>query len=408
VIVVIGCGRVGLPLCLFLAGRGMRVTGVDTDLARIEAIRNGKMPFKENGADRSLEKALSSGLFTATDELAVTAGRAEVIIITVGTPLDNDFSPNQNALINVLRQVLAVCRKKTALFLRSTVAPGTSEIVRREIKAAGLNIGRDLYYAYCPERIIEGHALEELGSIPQIVGAFDKKSMSKAAEFFSLLGIDCVVGRPVEAELAKLFNNMYRYVNFALANQCMYMAEKNGAGMKAVLKMCNQGYTRGGPWQPGYAGGPCLFKDGFFLTNQLLYMDLMFASWKINESLSAVLLKEAESLRPLGRVAILGLAFKAGVDDTRNSPGVKLLNILLGRGIDAEAHDPLVCRPGCSDSLQQVLSGATEIFVMVPHEEYKRMSLENLKKLAGPRPIIVDPWYLWGDRMITELGPNRV
>lgn len=403
-IAVIGCGRVGLPLCLFLAGRGLRVTGVDSDAGPVEAIRRGKMPFLEKGADELLEMATSGGLFTVTGSLADVAGEAEVFIITVGTPLGEDFIPDQGGLEDLLQEIVTARRGSPAtVFLRSTVGPGTSERMRREMEGRGIRIGRDLFYAYCPERIAEGRALEELGSIPQIIGAFERKSAGRAKEFFSGLGIHCILGSPAEAELAKLFNNMYRYVNFALSNQLMYLAEKNQASTPVVFKMCSQGYPRGGPWPPGYASGPCLYKDGFFLTNQLLFMDLMLASWKINESLPEVLLGEVESIRPPERVALLGLAFKAGVDDTRNSPGLKLYRILKNRGVKVAAHDPLADHPEKCPSLDRALSGATEIFVMVPHDEYKKLTLKRLQKLAGPGCLVVDPWFLWGKRLIIKL-----
>lgn len=401
-IAVIGCGRIGLPLCLFLADRGLRVVGVDSDPERLEIIKSGKMPFLEKGGDKLLEKTTAEGLFSVTGQLSDVIGNAEIYIITIGTPLDNRFIPDQSGIAHLLQEIVSAgSGAAPSVLLRSTIAPGTSENIVREMNQRGICIGRDLYYAYCPERIAEGRAMEELGSIPQIIGTFDEKSAQKAQAFFSGLGIPCIVGSPTEAELAKLFNNMYRYVNFALANQCMYLAEKNDASIVNVLKMCNQGYLRGGPWLPGYAAGPCLYKDGFFLTNHLLFIDLFLASWKINESLPEVLLKEALSIRPLNNVALLGLAFKAGIDDTRNSLGIKLYHILISRGARVAVHDPYVNYPGKCITLEEALSGATEIFVMVPHDQYKDLSIMQIKDMAGPRPLIVDPWFLWNNRVIT-------
>ena len=403
-IVVIGCGRVGLPLSLFLAGKGLRVTGVDSDAGRVETIKKGRMPFFEEGAGRILREATARGLFSVTERLQEVVEEADTFIITVGTPLNEMFIPLQEGLMDLVLSIASARRSSPpAIFLRSTIAPGTSQNLRRELAQRGLRIGRDLYYAYCPERIAEGRALEELGTIPQIIGAFDRRSAGLAGDFFSGLGLRCIAGTPAEAELAKLFNNMYRYVNFALANQCLYLAEKNNASTPAVLEMCNLEYPRGGPWPPGFAAGPCLFKDGFFLSNQLLFVDLLLSSWKINESLPEVLLREVEASRPLGRVALLGLAFKGGVDDTRNSLGVKLHRILTSRGISVAAHDPLVHLPGCCASLEEALAGASEIFVMAPHRQYKILSRKKLKKLAAPGALVVDPWFLWFKRLMTVL-----
>ena len=118
------------------------------------------------------------------------------------------------------------------------------------------------------------------------------------------------------------------------------------------------------------------------------------------------MLKEIEQIRPLNRVAILGLAYKAEVDDYRNSLAIKLCDILESRGVRLKVHDPYVDLPWVSNSLEQVLSGSTEIFIMVPHNQYKKLTHKTIKELAGMNPIIVDPWLLWGNRVITKLKTN--
>ena len=402
-IAVIGCGRVGLPLALLLANKGFQVIGIDGDPQKIAMIRNGKIPFMEKGLENLLIETAEKGLFTVTDKLATAINKVNTFIITVGTDLSVNFIPKQSEIMNSIQDIVSSSSSgSVTIILRSTVSPGTCDSIRRNMKEINIKIGRDLFFAYCPERIAEGNAIEELGTLPQLMGAFDKRSVAKAQELFSALGIKCIIGSPLEVEFAKVFNNMYRYVNFALANECMFLAEKNEASIRNILKMCNEDYPRGGPWLPGYTAGPCLFKDGFFIINQLLFPELVLTSWKINESLPEIMLKEIEQIRPLNQVAILGLAYKAEVDDCRNSLAIKLCDILKSRGVRLKAHDPYVDLPWVSNSLEQVLSGSTEIFIMVPHNQYKKLTLKIIEELAGMNPIIIDPWFLWSNRVITK------
>lgn len=403
-IAVIGCGRVGLPLCLFIANKGLKVVGVDIDKEKIDLIEKGIMPFKEDNAQEILKSVVVQGLFSMTHKLDKVIKKVDTIIITIGTGLDESMNPDQSGVIDTINNILRkIGNKKITLLLRSTLIPGTSETIKAMLENSGLIIGRDIFYAFCPERIAEGKSLDELERLPQIVGTFEKDSQKKVAELFAKLGIRCIMGTPKEAEFAKLFNNMYRYVNFALANECMYLAEKNDANINNILQLCNEGYKRGGPWLPGYAAGPCLFKDGFFLTNQFLCTDLLLTSWKVNESLPEVLLREVEAIRPLQKVAVLGLAFKAESDDTRYSLGMKFIKRLQNMGVDVKFYDPYVKLPDTAPNVEEALKDATEIFVMVPHDEFKNITKEIMLKFIKSDSLVVDPWFIWSDRVITRL-----
>lgn len=404
-IIVIGCGRVGLPLGLFIAGHGYKVIGIDTDINKIEKLCQQKMPFLEKGSENLLKQTANDGLLMFTTDFSEVLDQGEVFFITVGTPLNADFVPDHSSIYAILENIISNAKKKPlTIILRSTIAPGTSRRIKKVFQNKGLILGKDIFYAYCPERIVSGNSLTDLTKHPQLVGTFDQTSADKVRALFSGLHIRCIEGQPIEVELAKLYNNMYRYVNFALANECMLIAEKNDASIVNVLRMCNEGYERGGPWQPGYAAGPCLSKDGFFLTNQMPYTDLMLTSWKINESLPEILLSEVTSIRPLGLVAILGLAFKEESDDARNSLGLKLLNILNNHGVKTKCHDPYITSPLAAPSIQDTLRDATEVFVMAPHREYRALTPDIITKSAGPEPIVIDPWFLWNDRVITKLN----
>ena len=274
-IAVIGCGRVGLPLALLLANKGFQVIGIDRDPQKIAMIRNGKIPFMEKGLENLLIEAAEKGLFTVTDKLTTVINKVNTFIITVGTDLSVNFIPKQSEIMNLIKDIVNFSSSgSVTIILRSTVSPGTCDSIRRNMKEMNIKIGRDLFFAYCPERIAEGNVIEELGTLPQLMGAFDKRSVAKAQAFFSVLGIKCIIGSPLEAEFAKVFNNMYRYVNFALANECMFLAEKNEVSILNILKMCNEDYPRGGPWLPGYGQGHACSKMAF-----LLSINCCFPSW---------------------------------------------------------------------------------------------------------------------------------
>ncbi|PKM86792.1 MAG: hypothetical protein CVU87_11075 [Firmicutes bacterium HGW-Firmicutes-12] len=333
---------------------------------------------------------------------------SNIFIITIGTQLNEQFIPIYANLLEIISSIINLSNKPVSIFLRSTIEPGTSKIISNHINKLGKEIGKDVFYAYCPERILEGKAFEELGKIPQIIGAFDDISIKIASNLFSeVLGVRCIIGKPIEAEYAKIFNNMYRYINFALANEFMCLAEKNYASMKKVLEMCNTEYPRSCLSNPGYASGPCLFKDGFFLTNELPFIELVHTSWKINESLPHYILTEVEKIRTMKNVTILGLSFKEGSDDIRNSLGIKMLNLLKNRGLNVTIHDPFVKYLDKTEELKTAIQDATELFVMVPHKEYKELSKNTLTTLSQEDLLVVDPWYIWNDNLFTLLNPTR-
>ena len=391
---VVGIGRVGLPLALFLADKGYTVHGVDVDSLKVNLIAAGKMPFLEEGAHALLKKHLNKSFFVSSDFKNVTS--AKTIILTLGTPVDENMNPSLVQIDKALELARPYFTKGQLLILRSTVSPSTTGYVRSYLNdLRGIKVGTNFFLAFCPERIAEGRSLKELAEIPQIVGGVDRASSKLAAEFFGNLGIEVNISDDISAELAKLFTNMYRYINFAIANEFMILAGNYHRDIYQIVDLVNRKYKRGGLAMPGLTGGPCLFKDGFFLIGDVPFADLIATSWKINESVPLFLIKKLrERAKLTGKKAvILGLAFKAEIDDIRESLAFKVKKALERERSKVFLHDPYV--PGYQGALKAALKNADLIFLATNHAMYKKLDIENIKKLVSKNCVICDVWNVF-------------
>jgi len=393
-VTVVGTGRVGLPLCLFIADKGYQVFGIDIDQEKINQIGKGQMPFMEEGAPKLLKKYLGKTLFFSTDFSNIA--RAKVIILTLGTPVDENMNPSLVQIDQALERAKTYFTRGQLLILRSTVSPGTTDYVRSYLNDLGkIKVGTNFYLAFCPERIAEGRSLLELAEIPQIVGGIDRLSAQKAAEFFENLGIEVNRTDNVSAELAKLFTNMYRYINFAIANEFMILAGNHHRDIYRIVELVNKNYKRGGLALPGLTGGPCLFKDGFFLVGDVPFADLITTSWKINESIPLFLIKKIRERTKLEgkKTVILGLAFKAEIDDIRESLAFKVKKALERERAKVFLHDPYV--PGYQNDLDEILGDADLIFLATNHSYYQNLDIAKVKKLVSANCVICDVWNIF-------------
>jgi UDP-N-acetyl-D-mannosaminuronic acid dehydrogenase len=392
-VAVLGLGRVGLPLALVLADRGCEVHGIDGDAARLAALHAGRMPFIEEGAQALLDAHLGRRFF-ASDDLAKVAD-VRTLVITLGTPVDHHNNPDLLPIENLFRNLIPHLRARQLLVLRSTVSPGTTEYLARLIeRTTSFRVGRDLFLAFCPERIAEGHSVDELPEVPQIVGGVDAASGAEAARFFQLVTPEIREVDARSAELAKLFCNMYRYVDFAVANEFMMIAEQHGRDIYPIVDAINRGYKRGGLKSPGLSGGPCLYKDGFFLTAKIPFNELISSAWKINETVPAYLVERAKRVKRIegSKAAVLGLAFKRNIDDGRNSLAFKLRKILIAEGADVHVHDPFLP----SEALDDTLRDAELIFFAMNHDAFRDLTPDVLRRRARPDALVCDVWNLLG------------
>jgi UDP-N-acetyl-D-mannosaminuronic acid dehydrogenase len=392
-VAVIGIGRVGLPFALFLAERGCTVYGIDSNADAIRTLSEGRMPFREEGGQEALTAHLGKRFFPGSD-LAVLE-RVDTIVLTLGTPVDDFNNPIFLPIEDLLRRALPHMKAGQLLVLRSTVAPGATEHLGRLIeRTTSFRIGSDLFLAFCPERIAEGKSFTELPEVPQIVGGIDAASGERAAAFFRIITPTILPVDARSAELAKLFCNMYRYIDFAVGNEFMMIASQHGRDIYPILNAVNSGYKRGGIKLPGLTGGPCLYKDGFFLTGKIPYNELIASAWKIHETTPAYLVEQVRALTPIDgrRVAILGLTFKKNIDDTRNSLAFKLKKILLTEGAEVLLHDPFLPHL----SLEDALRDADIVFFAMNHDAFAALTPEKLRAHVKPGAVICDIWNMLG------------
>lgn len=373
--IVGGCGHVGLPLGIAFARAGAEVTLLDTDKERVRTVSEGQMPFVERGADQALAEALASGRLKVTTDQDATA-QSDVVIITIGTPLDEFLNPHVLSFDRFIGRVLDQMRDGQLLVLRSTVYPTVTDRLGRRVKERGLNID----IANCPERIAQGYALEELTRLPQLIGGVSEDANRRARELFELLGARTITIEPIQAELAKLFANAYRYINFAISNQFYMIASSFGTDFHRIHEAVTADYPRlSGFAGAGFAGGPCLLKD----TMQLAAFNhnafgLGHAAMLINEDLPSVVVRHAKEKYDVANMtaAILGMAFKGNNDDHRDSLAYKLRKVLVLESREVICSDPYIQDPSFV-SLEEALERADIIFIGAMHREYRELAIEK-------------------------------
>ncbi len=395
IVIVGGCGHVGLPLGIVLAAfGGATVTLLDTDANKVEAINQRRMPFLEEGAEELLRSAIGKSLVATTDTGCLA--EAGVVISVVGTPVDEHLNPMVHALYRSVDRTLAAMRDGALLVLRSTVYPGVTRLVYDRI----LSTGRKIHLAFCPERIAEGRAIHELRELPQIVSAFEEEARQRARELFLRIAPSTIDLDPLEAELAKLFTNSWRYLNFAASNQFYMLASSYGLDFNHIHDAVTRDYPRMRSFaRPGFAAGPCLLKDTLqlaaFAGNNFF---MGHAAMLINEGLPNFLVTQLRSQGLSGKVvAILGMAFKAESDDSRESLSYKLKKLLSLEAAEVLCVDPYV-QDATLVSLEEALSRADIVILGAPHKCYQQLQIPSSK-------TVVDIWGVWAKTPEQERNP---
>jgi UDP-N-acetyl-D-mannosaminuronic acid dehydrogenase len=386
-VIVGGCGHVGLPLALSLADCGYRVGINDIDRAKIELVKSGRVPFVETGAEELLRKLLPTGRLELSHDPSMLE-RTRVVVLVIGTPIDEFMNPSVRIFERALDELTPHLQNGSLVILRSTVFPGTTETVELRLRNAGIEAD----VAFCPERIAEGHALEELRTLPQIVGVTSDTAFEKAKAVFERLGVSSVVRTtPLEAELAKLLTNTWRYMKFAIANQFFQIVNRSGLDYNRVLNAIRQDYPRAADLPgPGFAAGPCLLKDTMQLSAFTPdHFPMGQAAMQVNEGLPGYIVDTLNSRHALlGRtLGILGMAFKGESDDPRASLSYKLRKLAQFRGATVLCTDPYIADESFQP-LDKVLRDAQVIVIGAPHKAYRGLDL-------GDRDV-VDIWGITG------------
>lgn len=372
VVVLGGGGHVGLPLSLALAQAGLRVGIYDTNQATLDRIAAGEMPFMETGAAELLADLLPTGRLELSAEASMIE-RTDQLVVVIGTPVDEFLGPSMTIFEKAVNQIAPHLRDGALVVLRSTVYPGTTAYVSQHLREAGCVVD----VAFCPERIAEGHALEELHSLPQIIGADDDVAADRASALFRHLAAKTIRTSSREAELAKLFTNTWRYMKFAVANQFFMIADQAGVDYTNVLRAIREDYPRAQDLPgPGFAAGPCLFKDAMQLSAFTSdHFPMGQAAMQVNEGLPAYIVSALE--RRYGglqgkTVGILGMAFKAESDDTRASLSYKLRKLLGWAGARVVCTDPHVVDDRLT-TLECVLQESDVLILGAPHKPYRNL-----------------------------------
>jgi UDP-N-acetyl-D-mannosaminuronic acid dehydrogenase len=384
--VVGGCGHVGLPLAITFADRGLKVSVYDINERAVAAVRSGRMPFLETGAEPKLRQVIGRTLEVSTDPACVAESRCVVVVI--GTPVDEHLNPTFHSMRKFFSGLAPYLVDGQCIILRSTVYPGTTEKIRDIVAKTG----KDVSVAFCPERVAEGKAMEELSSLPQIVSGYDERGVSMAVELFGKIAKSIIRLSPLEAELTKIFANVWRYIQFATANQFFMIATDYGLDFYKIYDALTRDYPRmAGLPRSGFAAGPCLFKDTMQLaaaTNNTFALG--HAAMLINEGLPNFVVRHLKEHHDLtrSRVGLLGMAFKGDSDDPRESLSYKLRKVLEYEAAEVLCTDVYIKDPSFHP-LDEVLERSDILVVGAPHREYRTL------RLPEGKPVI-DIWNIYG------------
>ena len=346
----------------------------------------------EVGAEALLNEVLAAGRLELGTDPAMLA-RTDTVVVVIGTPVDEFLGPSMTIFERAVDQIAPHLRDGALVVLRSTVYPGTTAYVAQNLAERGCRAD----VVFCPERIAEGHALEELESLPQIVGADTDEAAERADALFARITEKRLRTTTKEAELAKLLTNTWRYMKFAVANQFFMIAHQAGVDYTNVLRAIREDYPRAQDLPaPGFAAGPCLFKDTMQLAAFTAdHFPMGQAAMQVNEGLPAYIVSALErrygTLR--GRsVGILGMAFKAESDDTRASLSFKLRKLLGWAGAHVLCTDPYVVDDRLVP-LDDVVRDSEILVLGVPHRAYRQLVL------PGGRDV-VDVWGALGEGIV--------
>jgi len=368
-----GAGHIGLPLGLLLKNKGVNITLIDIDKKNIDKIKNKKMPFYEKGAQSLLNKGIK-----ITDDLK-TIKNSKIVIVCIGTPVDEYFNPKLDSFFRVIKELKKYTSPKQTVIIRSSVYPQTCKKI---VQILHRNI------SYCPERIVQGKAIEEMHKLPQIVSGFSKKAIIDSKKIFNLISKEIIVSDVLEAELIKLFSNSWRYVNFAISNQFYMICAQFGIDYNLLRKKMTHGYDRNKSIpSAGFTAGPCLLKDTMQLTaftqNQF---SLGHNAMLINEGIPNFIVNILKKDKNINKkkIGILGLTFKPDIDDIRDSLSFKLIKLFNFNGFRYFVSDEFFKHKD-NISKEKLIKKSDIVILAVPHSNYNKCKIPKSKK-------IIDIW----------------
>jgi len=415
---VLGSGYVGLPTAALFADAGFKVVAVDIKPEVVAAVNSGVSPINEPSLEEFVSRNVQAGRLKATLNSTEALTRADTVIISVQTPIDQNKKPNLSFLMEALKEVGKSMEERMLVVVSSTVPPGT---MLRKVKPkleslSDLKADVGFYLAYVPERIAPGKALKEFVESPRLVGGVGPNSTKIAAELFRTVCKKVIETDASTAEVSKLAENTFRDVNIAFANQLALICERHGVDAAEVIKLANT-HPRVNIHMPGPGvGGPCLPKDPYLLIHktELGEQNIIKTARQINDympkrviNLILQALKKAGKEIGDSKTAILGTAYKANVDDSRLSPSEPIIHGLIRLGSKVAVYDP-----HCNEtfgakkttSLREVVKGTDCLAIITDHAEFRNLNLQEIKALMNKNPIIIDARRIVNSHKAKNLG----
>jgi UDP-N-acetyl-D-mannosaminuronic acid dehydrogenase len=389
---VIGLGYIGLPTAAMFAQSGYNVLGVDINRDTVETINNGGIHIEEEGLGELVKAVVQKGTLRAS----TSPSSADIYIIAVPTPHNEDNTANLNYVIEATHSILPYIQKEAIIIVESTIPPRTiDDVVSPILATAGWDVGGNIYLSHCPERVLPGRILIELVENTRIIGGINSISAKKAAGVYcSFVKGDIIETSAVNAEMAKLMENTYRDVNIALANELAKISEKLEVNALEVIKLANY-HPRVNLHSPGPGvGGHCLAVDPYFIIEKAPEQSLLISqSRQINNSMPQFVVDQIAKVVPeKGKIGILGLTYKGNIDDIRESPSLEVIKLLREQGYILKLHDPHVNKeaaPFDINNFSEIVDQADCLLVLTDHNEFKNLN-EDLILSKMKNPIIVD------------------
>ncbi len=417
-ITVVGSGYVGLPTATLFADAGFTVIALDIKPEIVEAVNGGFSFTSEPGLQMLISRNVNAGRLRATLSSSEALGEADAIIVAVQTPIDQNKEPDLSFLMKASEEAGKALKKGMLLVISSTVPPGTVlENIKPKLESiSSLEAEADFYLAYVPERIAPGKVLKEFFESPRLVGGVGSDSTRIAAELFRTVSKEVIETDAATTEVAKLAENTFRDVNIAFANQLSLICEQYGVDAAQIIKLANT-HPRVNIHAPGPGvGGPCLTKDPYLLIHKakLAQPNIIKAARQVNDYMPNHIIKiTSRVFRNIGKristskIAVLGTAYKANVDDSRLSPSKSIIQRFLGLGARVVTYDPC-----CAESFgakrakssYEAIEDADCLVIITDHIEFQSFNLKRIRNLMKEKPVVIDGRRLINPSEAEKLG----
>lgn len=384
---IIGQGYIGLPTAALFSKNHCKVVGVDISEKIINNLNKGIVHIEEPGIGNLIKNAVEKKSYSAS----LTPQKADAFIITVPTPyIVENYSCDLSYVIDACHSILPYLEKGNIVIIESTVAPmSTDEQIKPIFEKAGFSIGKDLYLAHCPERVLPGQIMYELVNNNRIIGGVTKKCAKKASEVYEeFVEGELILTEAKTAELSKCMENTFRDVNIALANELTKICAEIGVNTLDVIKMANK-HPRVNLHSPGPGvGGHCLAIDPYFIYAKAPETaKIIKLARDTNNSMPDFVCKNIKKIIKKGKIAVLGVSYKGNTDDDRESPAYEIID-KLSNDYEIQIHDPHAENPNYV-TFDIAVKDSDLILVLCDHNEFKDLDYDLIKK-SMKNPVIFD------------------